>query len=152
MISRIPTIIKPVAGPLTKLGSAVTGGGVTTKVGGALAAAALNSGNSDNDFHSVVPSGRILVWALARPSAIHCRNCSAEIGPYSRPSAPIILYIVIPSRPLLNGGSNPISQGLPPNYPRSGGVSPACCCLWTSPARRRRSQGSVGCQAVLAIV
>src|SRR5208337_2864240 len=46
------------------------------------ASAAANSGSSDNDFHSVPPSGSTLVWALARLSAIHDRNWSALTCPY----------------------------------------------------------------------
>src|SRR5439155_26769161 len=38
-------------------------------------------------------SSRARVCALARPSTIQRRNCSAVTGPYSRPSAPMILYM-----------------------------------------------------------
>src|SRR2546423_1412584 len=96
---RIPTMIKPVAGPLT-CGSAADGlgaapiiaGGAPNELG-ALGVGPANSGYSESGFHSVVPSSSIRVCALARPSAIHWRNCSVLIGPYSLPSAPMILYM-----------------------------------------------------------
>jgi hypothetical protein len=51
-----------------------------------------NSGSAPSGFHSGAPGASVCVCALARPSAIHCRNCPAVAGPYSLPSAPIILY------------------------------------------------------------
>ena len=48
----------------------------------------------NGEFFQVQPDfGRTMVCALARPSWIHCRSCSALTGPYSRPSEPIILYM-----------------------------------------------------------
>src|ERR1051325_2833606 len=91
---KIATIIKPMAGPFTCSCAAGLCAGIGAMVGGGpLGAAAANSGNSENSFHSVAPSGRTLVCALIRPSASHCRNCSALTGPYSFPSAPMILYM-----------------------------------------------------------
>src|SRR5215469_17692324 len=52
-----------------------------------------NSGSPPSVVQSEAPSRSTRVVAIARPSAIHCRNCSAEMGPYSLPSAPMILYI-----------------------------------------------------------
>src|SRR5260370_22445128 len=63
-------------------------------IGGAFNIAA-NSGNSQRYFHPLAPSASTLVWALARPSAIHWRNRSAVTGPYSLPSAPTTLYIMV---------------------------------------------------------
>src|SRR5437667_921565 len=80
---RIATTIKPIAGPLTwsvtaTLGTGVLGmgggGGTAPGVGAAPGGGAMNSGKSARVFHSVAPSARILVCALARPSAIHWRN------------------------------------------------------------------------------
>src|SRR5882724_6375034 len=56
-----------------------------------------NSGKLDSDFHSAPSSARTLVCALARPSRIHCCICSTVTGPYSRPSAPMILYTLEPA-------------------------------------------------------
>src|ERR1041385_4905556 len=53
-----------------------------------------NSGKAASGLHSALPSACARVCALARPSAIHCRSCSAETGPYSRSSAPMILYML----------------------------------------------------------
>ena len=61
---------------------------------GAGAAFGKKSSSSESDFQSALPSTRTLVCALARPSAIHCRTWSAVAGPYSRPSAPTIVYMV----------------------------------------------------------
>src|ERR1039457_4306797 len=52
-----------------------------------------NSGSASSGFHSGAPGASVGVCALARPSTIHCRNCPAVAGPYSLPSAPMILYI-----------------------------------------------------------
>src|SRR6185436_487017 len=52
-----------------------------------------NSGNEPSGFHSVAPTASTMVDALTRFSEINCLTWSAEIGPYSRPSAPMILYM-----------------------------------------------------------
>src|ERR1019366_5447745 len=57
-----------------------------------------NSAISRNSFHSPEPSTCILLRPLTRPSATHWRTCSAGIGPYSFPSAPMILYINLNGR------------------------------------------------------
>src|ERR1039458_9303188 len=61
--------------------------------GRAWARATANSRYSVSGFHCAEPSACARVCAVARPSAIQPRNWSALIGPYSRPSAPMILYI-----------------------------------------------------------
>src|SRR5208282_4344352 len=52
---------------------------ITGGVGGAKRPA--NSGSAPNGFHSTAPSASVWVCALTRPSASHCRNCSALAGP-----------------------------------------------------------------------
>src|SRR5450759_2033488 len=69
-------------------------GPITGGIGGAKCPA--NSGCAPSGFHSGAPGASVGVCALARPSAIHCRNCPAVAGPYSLPSAPMILYIRAP--------------------------------------------------------
>src|ERR1035438_6544421 len=61
--------------------------------GRAWARATANSRYSVSGFHCAEPSACARVCAVARPSAIQLRNWSAVTGPYSRPSAPMILYI-----------------------------------------------------------
>src|SRR5260370_18695106 len=96
----MPRII-PVTAIGLALGVCVTAKGPGATVGATVVASvAENSGNSVSSFQSVVPSSRTLVCALARPSATHWRNWSKLIGPYSRPSAPMIRYIgFLPNSP-----------------------------------------------------
>jgi hypothetical protein len=53
---------------------------------------AANSGNSPTKVQSFPPFANTGVCRSTRFSAIHRRNCSALIGPYSLPSCPMILY------------------------------------------------------------
>src|SRR6185369_7244293 len=92
---RIPITNDVTAKPLFLSGVRVVGiiGGMAPaarRCGGAARASA-NSVKDDSGRHSEVPSAWIWLWALRRPSPIHCRNRSALIGPYSFWSAPRIL-------------------------------------------------------------
>ena len=60
---------------------------------GAAAKSIENSGKVPSDFQPESPSVRAGVVEFARPSAIHWRNKSAESGPYSLPSTPMIRYM-----------------------------------------------------------
>ncbi len=98
---RIATMIKPIAGPFTNCAASLAmepgkaaGIGPGAGPGAGAVKIAANSGISASVFQSPVPSSKTRVCPFARPSAIHCRNWSAVIGPYSLPSAPMILYIV----------------------------------------------------------
>src|SRR5579862_5053533 len=73
-------------------GNGVAAGGVAGGAGGTAPKAAANSGKLERDLQGP-SSKRAWVWALARPSAIHCRSCSSVTGPYSFWSAPTILYM-----------------------------------------------------------
>src|ERR1700679_4362873 len=53
------------------------------------------SGHWEMVFHVSVPTSFTFVSRLARPPAIQERTCSAETGPYSLPSPPMIVYIAI---------------------------------------------------------
>src|SRR5438552_4054597 len=74
-------------------GPDITGGGVVAAGAATVANAPANSGKLANAFQSLLPSGRARDCASTRPSAIHWCNCSFVMGPYSRPSPPMILYI-----------------------------------------------------------
>lgn len=69
-----------------------------------------NSGNKPIKFQSAAPSAKTGVRCSTRPSAIHCRICSAPTGPYSLPSCPMILYMVIHS---LSSAEYPVSAQTP---------------------------------------
>ena len=91
-------MINPIAGPLTNDKARAESGAPSENVdgapppGGTLNAGA-NSGICPKATQAVEPSACTWVCALARPSLIHCRSVAAEIGPYSLPSPPSILYI-----------------------------------------------------------
>src|SRR6266850_1529973 len=92
-MARMPRIIPVIAIGLVR-GARIMGSGPgVSEAVRILPSAPANSGNSVTGFQSVAPSDKTLVWPLARPSAIHCLNCSAVMGPYSLPSAPMILYM-----------------------------------------------------------
>src|SRR5688572_23169205 len=97
---KIPMINPATANPFVRgrnpyaEGAAVSGRMVAGVMGGAGAAGgAENSGRSEMVFQLVSPVTRTRVCALTRPCVCHSRNCSRLIGPYSRPSAPMILYM-----------------------------------------------------------
>src|SRR5437879_5494255 len=85
------------AASLSASGAPILGGGSRATPPLAVSRSA-NSGKSASVFHSLLPSDHALVCALARPSAIHLRTCSTGTGPYSLWSAPMILYIIVPSQ------------------------------------------------------
>ena len=68
-------------------------GGLGAARGGVGVRTGENSGMSRNCFQMPEPSAWILLWLLSLPSDNHWRTCSAVTGPYSTPSAPMILYI-----------------------------------------------------------
>ena len=86
-------VIQPIA-PKTKLVIAkpfVRVGTETRSGGFSMTGGAKSSGNSTSGFQSGLPTGCTKVCAVARPSAIHWRNCSSVTGPYILPSVPISL-------------------------------------------------------------
>ena len=50
-----------------------------------------NSGKSPRRRNSISPASLALVSRLARPALIQLRSCSAEAGPYSLPSPPMMV-------------------------------------------------------------
>src|ERR1700690_4637156 len=102
----------------------------TAEGGGAIGGSAgfnpaANSAKDPSGFHSWEPSICTRVWALTRWSAIQRRISSAFTGPYCRPSAPTILYIMClsgfncghesfggwPGQSVIRGGTGPGSTG-----------------------------------------
>ena len=63
--------------------------------GGAVAVSlcwAVNSGRLPRETHSSSPTFLICDSAFSRPCWIHSRTSASSLGPYSRPSAPMIIY------------------------------------------------------------
>src|SRR4051812_21171943 len=95
---RIPSTSPVVASAcVRRIGTPIIGPGVA--IGGAAGPEAdvvkkrESSGTVPAVCQLVPPSTSTLVSAFTRPSAIHWRNCSVVTGPYSLPSAPMILYM-----------------------------------------------------------
>ena len=108
-------VIQPIA-PKTKLVIAkpfVRVGTETRSGGFSMTGGAKSSGNSTSGFQSGLPTGCTKVCAVARPSAIHWRNCSSVTGPYILPSVPISLYMAKIYGNALRSASNNFVKPVP---------------------------------------